>query len=74
LKTQRTAFLLEELHDRLSLLIRLREHGGGRLNEDLVLDVVEHVVGHVGVPDPRFRGLQVFGTDREAFDREFEPV
>jgi hypothetical protein len=43
------------------LLVGLREHGGGRLLEDLVPDEGGRIFGHIGVGDARLGGGRDIG-------------
>src|ERR1700739_99476 len=49
--------LLEEPQDGLRCRVRLSEHGGTGLEQDLVLREVDHLRRHVGVLDRAFRSL-----------------
>ena len=53
------AFLLEQAQHRAAVLVRLREHRLGCLEQDVVLRVSGHFRGHVGVLDRGHRGLGI---------------
>src|SRR5689334_3112189 len=65
---------LQEREDALRDLVRLAEHGGAGLHQDLVLGEVGHLHGHVGVPDLGVRRRQVLGRNLEAGHRGLETV
>jgi hypothetical protein len=66
--------LLQKLKNRLSFLIRLRQHGSSGLIEDHVFGVIDRLISHVGIPYAGFSSLRVFGSDLEAADRVFQAV
>ena len=63
-----SAGLLQELQHALGHLIRLGQHGLGRLDQDVVLGVGHHLVGHIGVADGGLSILDVFLHDGEVVD------
>jgi len=55
-------------------LVGLRKHCHTGLGKDLVPYIADHLAGHVGVPNPRLGGLEVFGADVYAAHGVLEPV
>ena len=57
--------LLEQLQHALGHLVGLGQHGLGGLDQDVVLGVGHHLVGHVGVADGGLGVLDVLGHDAQ---------
>src|SRR5699024_4607571 len=64
----------EQGEDALRELVGLGQHGGAGLLEDVGAGVADHLVGHVGVADPRLRGGEVLDRDLQVVDRVVEAV
>ncbi len=60
--------LLQQLQHALGHLVCLGQHGLGRLDEDVVLGVSHHLVGHVGVADGGLGVLDVLFHDGQVVD------
>ena len=66
--------LVKARQDGLRHLVRLREHRGASLLEDLVLRELDHLRGHVDVADAALGGREVLLVAREVVERVLEPV
>ena len=66
--------LLEQLQHALGHLIGLSQHGLGGLDQDVVLGVGHHLVGHVGVADGGLGVLDVLLHDGQVVDGVVQAV
>ena len=66
--------LLEQLQHALGHLIGLGQHGLGGLDQDVVLGVGHHLVGHVGVADGGLSVLDVLLHDAQVVDGVVQTV
>ena len=53
--------LAQQLEHALGNLVSLSQHGLGGLDQDVVLDVAHHFLGHIGVADGGLSVLDVLG-------------
>src|SRR5205814_9613273 len=65
---------LQQLEHGLRCLVRLREHGGTGLLEDLELREVDHLSGHVHVADAALGRGQVLLVDRQVRQHLPDPL
>ena len=66
--------LLEQLEHALGNLVGLGQHGLGGLDQDVVLGVGHHLLGHIGVADGGLRVLDVLGHDGQVVDGVVQTV
>ena len=65
---------MQQLQHTLRYLVRLGQHGLGGLDQDVVLGVSHHLVGHVCVADGGFGILDVLFHDGQVVDGVVQTV